>query len=150
MTWKARILVVEDFKEFRRVIRTILEKRSGFEIHESFDGLDAVRKAEEIEPDLVLLDINLPRVNGIEVARRLQTLKKSPRIVFLSQERSLDFVEAAFDLGASGYVQKLKVHENLFPAIDSALAGRRFVSEGLLPTSSSELFGLKLAAGPGT
>src|SRR5580765_3535947 len=109
-----RFLLVEDYEPFRFFLRSMLEKMSGFQIvHEASDGLEAVQKAEEQQPDLVLLDIGLPTVNGIEAARRI--LKHSPKakILFVTQETSADMAQAALSFGALGYVVKARVASDL-------------------------------------
>jgi chemotaxis response regulator CheB len=102
-----RVLVVEDFVGFRRVISSIIGKRRDLQIiGEVSDGLEAVRKAEELQPDLILLDIELPMLNGIEAARQIRRLAPKSKILFLSQESSADVVQEALSFGALGYVVK--------------------------------------------
>ena len=127
-----RILVVEDFEGFRRLICSAWEQRADFQLSQASDGLEAVQKAQELQPDLILLDIGLPKLNGIEVARRVRKLATSARILFLTQEHSADVVQAAFSLGAQGYVHKTNVHGDLLPAIEAVLRGEQFVSVGLI------------------
>ncbi len=122
------ILVVEDHAPFRRLICTALQRRAEFRTIEAADGAEAVQKAEDLQPDVVLLDINLPKLNGFEVAARIRTLAPDPRLIFLSQESSPDIVREAFRLGAHAYVQKHCTASDLLPAIDAVLGGRRFVS----------------------
>ena len=126
-----KILVVDDFEDFRRFVCLLLQQRPGFQIAEASDGLEAVQRAKELEPDLILLDIGLPNLNGIEVARRVGKLVPSAKILFLSQESSPDVVREALSLGAQAYVLKLQVHSDLLPAIEAVLGGERFVSSSL-------------------
>jgi len=133
---RPKILVVEDSESFRQHVCTILERRGVYELIECADGLEAVGKAEELQPDLILLDIHLPSLNGIEAARRIRGLANSASILFLSQERSADFVHAALGLGARGYIDKVKVNGDLLRAVDTVLQGGDFVSEGLLSDAS--------------
>jgi DNA-binding NarL/FixJ family response regulator len=123
-----KILVVEDFERFRQFVVSTLQQSGKFQIVEASAGLEALQKVEEQQPDLVLLDIGLPNLNGIEVARRLRRLAAPPKIVFLSQESSPEVVGEALSLGALGYVHKLRTGSDLLPAIEAALEGRRFVS----------------------
>jgi ActR/RegA family two-component response regulator len=95
------------------------------------DGLEAVRKAEELQPDLVVLDIGLPSLNGIEAARRIRRLSPSSKILFLSQESASDVVHEALSLGALGYVVKAHAGKELLAAVDAVLQGKQFVSDGL-------------------
>jgi DNA-binding NarL/FixJ family response regulator len=127
-----RILVVEDFEPFRRLIRSTLGKMRDLQvICEVADGLEAVQKAEELYPDLILLDIGLPRLNGIEAARRICSVAPKSKILFLSQESSADVVQEALSLGAWGYVIKTRAGSELAAAVEAVIQGRRFVSSGL-------------------
>jgi DNA-binding NarL/FixJ family response regulator len=100
-------------------------------IAEASDGLEAVEKAQGVKPDLILLDIGLPQLNGIEAARRIQRLSPSSKIIFLSQNNDLDIVRAALSTGARGYVRKTDVKKELIPAMEAVLRGEQFVSSSL-------------------
>jgi DNA-binding NarL/FixJ family response regulator len=127
-----RVLIVEDFEPFRRFIRSAMDKHSNVQIvGEASDGLDAVRKAEAMQPDLILLDIGLPTLNGMEAARQIRTLSPQSRIVFLTQESDPDVVQEALNLGAKGYVLKTRAAIDLAAAVDEALEGRQVVSSRL-------------------
>jgi DNA-binding NarL/FixJ family response regulator len=128
----SRVLVVEDFEPFRRFICSTLRKRPEFQIVEEVaDGLAAVQKAEELQPDLIVLDIGLPLLNGIDAARQIRQLSPKSKILFMSQESSADVVQQALALGALGYVVKSHAGGELLPAVEAVLQGRQFVSEGL-------------------
>ena len=102
-----RVLVVEDFEPFRRFLCSMMEDGSQLQvICEVSDGLEAVQKAQELRPDLILLDIGLPGLNGIEAARQIRKLVPQSKILFVSQESSADVIEEALSLGAVGYVVK--------------------------------------------
>jgi DNA-binding NarL/FixJ family response regulator len=90
-------------------------------IGEVSDGLEGVRKAQELHPDLILLDIGLPGLNGIEVARRIRRFSPKSKILFVSQESSADVVQQAFSLGACGYVVKMDAGRELLAAVDAVL-----------------------------
>ena len=123
-----RILLVEDFEPFRRFIRSQLQSRLDLEvIAEASDGLEAVHVAEELQPDLIILDIGLPKLNGIEVARRIRKLRPESKIVFLSQESSADVIEEALNSGGTGYVVKTNAGSELLDAIDAMRSGGQFV-----------------------
>ena len=86
-----KILVVEDFDRFRQFVVLSLRQRAEFQlIYEASDGLEAVERAEELKPDLILLDIGLPRVNGIEAGRRIRKVSPNSKILLISQESSAD------------------------------------------------------------
>jgi DNA-binding NarL/FixJ family response regulator len=91
------------------------------------DGLEAVHLAEKLQPDLIVLDLDLPGLNGLEAARRISRLSPNAKIIIASQESSADFVQEALRSGASGYVVKAKMANQLLPAIEAVLQGRRFV-----------------------
>ncbi len=95
------------------------------------DGLEAVQKAQELKPDLIVLDIGLPTLTGIEAARRIRKLSPESKILFLSQESSADAVREALGLGAWGYVVKAHAGSELLPAVEAVLQGHQFVSSGL-------------------
>jgi len=133
-----RILVVEDHAPFRRLICAALQRRAEFQTLEAADGLEAVQKAEELQPDLILLDINLPKLHGFEVAKQIRSLAPDARLLFMSQESSSDIVRKALSLGAHGYIQKLSAGTDLLPAIDAVLGGQRFVSSSLAFTEPAD------------
>jgi CheY-like chemotaxis protein len=113
-------------------------------IAEAADGLEAVAKAQGMKPDLILLDIGLPQLNGIEAARRMQQLSPSSKIIFLSQNNDLDIVRAALSTGARGYVRKTDVKKELIPAIDAVLRGEQFVSSSIKGYEFTDTAGEKL------
>jgi DNA-binding NarL/FixJ family response regulator len=127
-----RLLVVDDYEPFRQFVCSMLEKRPELRvIGEASDGLEAVRKAEALQPDLIVLDIGLPTLNGIEAARRIRTLSPESKILFVSQENHAHVVQEAFNSGALGYVVKEHVDVELLAAVEAVCQGRKFVSRGL-------------------
>lgn len=127
-----RILVVDDFLPYRQFVSSILQERPGWQVTgEASDGLEAVQRAEELQPDLILLDIGLPKLNGIEAAGRIRNLAPQSKILFVSQESSADVVEEALRLGARGYILKAYAQRDLLAAVEAVLEGKRFVSSGL-------------------
>jgi len=131
-TSTVRILVVDDYEPFRRFVCSTLGKKPELQvIGEASDGLEAVQKAEELQPDLIVLDIGLPILNGIEAARRIRTLSPESKILFVSQESSADVVQEALSLGAAGYVLKVWAGSELLAAVEVVLQGKQFVSSGL-------------------
>jgi CheY-like chemotaxis protein len=127
-----RVLVVEDFVPFWQFIRSTLAERPDIQvIGEVADGLEGVQKAELLKPDLVLLDIGLPTLNGIEAAVQIRKRAPESRIIFVSQESSWEMVQEALNLGAWGYVLKERTANDLLAAVKAVLEGRQFVSFGL-------------------
>jgi DNA-binding NarL/FixJ family response regulator len=124
-----RILVVDDFAPWRRfLIAKLRENRNLRIVGVVSDGLEAVLKAEELHPDLILLDIGLPKMNGIEAARRIRKTVPNSKILFLSQEPDLDVARAALSKGGHGYVVKSDADDELFAAIEAVMLGKNFVS----------------------
>jgi DNA-binding NarL/FixJ family response regulator len=127
-----RVLVVEDQEPFRRFVCSTLGKRPELQIVcEVSDGQDAVRKAGELHPDLILLDVGLPSLNGIEAAQQIRKLSHKSKILFVSQESDTDVVQEALRIGALGYVVKVNAASDLLPAVEAVCQGERFVSAGL-------------------
>jgi len=117
-----RVLVVEDFAPFRKFVTSTLSKAPVLQvIGEVSDGLEAVRKAEELKPDLILLDIGLPTLNGIDAARQIRKLSPESAIVFVSQESSADVMQEALSVGASGYVVKARAAAELLPVVNAII-----------------------------
>src|ERR1043166_737969 len=128
MFHSTRVLVVEDFAPFRQFIRSTLIERADLQvICEVADGLEAVQKAEELKPDLILLDIGLPTLNGIEAARQIRKLAPESKIIFLTQESSADVIQQAISLGAWGYVVKARAATDLLAAVGGDTPGEHFV-----------------------
>jgi DNA-binding NarL/FixJ family response regulator len=126
------VLVVDDYEPFRRFVCSTLHKIPAMQvIGEASDGLEAVRKVEELKPGLIVLDIGLPTLSGIEVARRIRKLRPECKILFLSQGSSVEVAQAAFGLGAMGYVVKAHAGSELSAAVEAVCKGRYFVSRGL-------------------
>ena len=124
-----RILVVDDFAPWRKFVSSVLLMKPEFEVvGEASDGGKAVEKAVELKPDLILLDISMPVLNGIEAARQIRKLVPDSKIIFLSQESSDDVVQEALSTGASGYVIKTMAGTDLLTTLESVLSGKMFVS----------------------
>jgi DNA-binding NarL/FixJ family response regulator len=133
-----RILVVDDFEAWRRFVCSTLRKNPELKVvGEASDGLEAVHKAKELQPDLIVLDLGLPTLNGIEAARQIRKLTPGSKILFVTQEGSADVVQAALSSGAQGYILKARAVIDLLPAVEAVLKGRQFVSSGLQITPDS-------------
>ena len=124
---KTRVLLVDDHPAVLRQVSPLL--LGEFEVGATLDGGDAVPAAvKQHRPDLIVLDVTLRNVSGIELASRLQPLGNPARIVFLTVHDDPDYARAAFEAGAAGYVIKARLATDLIPALRAALEGRRFVS----------------------
>jgi len=127
-----RILVVDDYEPWQRFVWTVLGKDPDLKvIGQVFDGLEAVQQAEKLQPDLILLDIGLPTLNGIVAARRIKKISPASKILFVTQNRSSDIAEEALSTGADGYLVKSDALTEMLPAIVAVLEGRRFVTPSL-------------------
>jgi len=125
-----RVLAVDDFEPWRRHVASTLGKSSRWEIvAEAADGTEAIQKAHDLQPDLILLDVGLPMLNGIEAARRILARAPNLRILFISEHQSWEIAEAALCTGARGYICKSDSGRELAPAMDAIVEGRRFVAE---------------------
>jgi DNA-binding NarL/FixJ family response regulator len=142
-----RILVVDDYEPFRRFLASTLQDNLEVQvIHLASDGLEAVQKAEDLQPNLILMDIGLPKLNGIEAARRIRKVCPESKILFVSQGSSADFVEEALSLGAMGYVVKADARRELLAGVMAVLRGEQFLGSrfaGLDFTGSSDTRGPK-------
>jgi len=122
-----RLLVVDDYETWRDFARSIFKDKPGFQvIAEVSDGPQAVEKAKELQPDVILLDIGLPTMNGIDAARQIREVSSKSKILFVSQESSPDIVQEALNTGAAGYVLKTNANRELFLAVD------RLVQDGTM------------------
>jgi DNA-binding NarL/FixJ family response regulator len=138
VTHNARILLVEDFEPLLRYEASLLQENPEWQIiGEATDGLEAVQKAEALRPDVILFDIGLPKLNGIEAARRICTIIPGIRIIFVTQESSASVVAEALSFGARGYVLKMRADSDLLPAVEAVLSGGQYVSHGLIASTSS-------------
>ena len=131
-TTSVRVLVVDDYEPWHGFVSTTLRKEPELEIiGRVVDGLEAVQQAQQLQPELILLDIGLPTLNGIEAARQIRQVSPKSKILFISENRSPDIAEQALNTGASGYVVKSDAASELMPAVKAVLEGKRFVSASL-------------------
>ena len=127
-----RILVADDYEPWRRQVRLLFQARPRWQIiAEVSDGSEAVQKVADLKPDLIVLDIGLPKLNGIEAARRIRQLSPGSKIIFLSQNNDRDIVQVALSTGALGYVHKTYAKSDLLRAIEAVLQCRKFVSSSI-------------------
>ena len=124
---KSRVLLVDDHEPWRRHVASAVRRNAGCEvIGEVADGLQAVEAAERLTPDMIVLDIGLPSLSGIEVARRILSFAPATRILFLTAHASRDILDVALEIGAFGYVVKSDAGVELRPAIEALLGGKAF------------------------
>lgn len=113
------------------MVTLLLSAHTHFQVTcETSDGVEATEQARLLGPDVILMDIGLPNLNGLEAARRIRASLPAAKIVFLTQETDSEIVQEAFNLGAAGYIFKQRIRTDLLPALTAILEGKRFVSEG--------------------
>ncbi|HBA61462.1 MAG TPA: DNA-binding response regulator [Elusimicrobia bacterium] len=127
-----KILICDDHKIFREGLRALLEKQPGVKVvGGARDGLEAVKLARELAPDIVIMDISMPGLNGIEAARKLAKVKKSARVIALSMHNDRKYVTEIIKAGARAYLLKDSAFEELMDAIKAVSCGRFFLSAGI-------------------
>jgi len=126
---KFRVLIVDDYKPWRSFLLSHLQTWPELSVvGEATDGPEAVQKSQKLQPDLILLDIGLPTMNGIEAAKQIRQQSPNARILFCSENRFPDIAEEALQAGAGGYLLKSDAASDLLPALTSVIQGKRFVS----------------------
>jgi DNA-binding NarL/FixJ family response regulator len=110
---------------------TLMQGDSCSVVGEAADGREAVQKAQELQPDVILLDIGLPLLNGIEAASQIRNVAPNAKVVFLTQNNDPDVVREALSHGVAGYVLKMDAGIDLLPALEAVLRGETFLSNGL-------------------
>ncbi len=122
---KLTVMLVDDNLTFVGSVRKFLSQMPEAEVvGEAYDGEEALHQARQLQPDLVLLDINMPGINGLDVARQMLTWTNPPNIVFLSMHNSPIYRAAALELGATGFVGKADFVDDLLPIIERMAAGK--------------------------
>jgi two-component system response regulator NreC len=124
-----RVLLADDHAIVRRGLRSLLETEPGLQVvAEAADGIEALRLADEHDPDIVILDVGMPRLNGIDVAARLQKLKRPPRVIILSMHADESYIIRALAAGARAYLLKDATDEDLLPAVRTVASGKPYFS----------------------
>jgi DNA-binding NarL/FixJ family response regulator len=126
-----RALVVDDFQPLRRLICSKLLELQIEDVTEASDGEEAIRCTQELKPQLVVLDIGLPKVNGLRVARKIREFLPTAKILVASQQGSHEIVDEAFDTGAAGYVLKSDLEQDFAKAVTAVICGKKFISRSL-------------------
>lgn len=127
---RLKVLIADDNGAVRRVVRQLLAPHFQV-VGEASNGIQAVELALRLRPDIVLLDVAMPRLSGIEVARHLADAHAPSAVVFLSVVEDPEIVTAALDAGGRAYIAKARLAADLEPAVRAALAGTRFISAGI-------------------
>jgi DNA-binding NarL/FixJ family response regulator len=134
-----RILLVDDHPIVRQGLRTLLEGRSGWEVvGEASDGIEALDKVETLQPDVVVLDVTMPRMNGLETCRSIQQKQKTTglEVLFVTQHDSPHMMREALDAGARGYVVKSNAARDLLEAVEAVSQHRVFTALARRPQAS--------------
>ena len=139
-----RIQVVDDFEPWLRFVSNTFEKRDLQIVLEVKDGLEAVYKAERLRPDLILLDVGLPTLDGIKAARRIRDVAPNSKILFLTEQTCPDIAQAALDAGGAGYVVKSDAGRELLTAVNALRNGKRYIGPRLV----GQVFFSSLDGGP--
>ena len=129
-TERPRVLLADDHPAMLALTATVLAGECCV-VGSVGDGRELLAEAERLHPDVIVLDITMPRLDGIEAARHLRRSHRSARLVFLTVHEDADFAQAALDAGGLGYVVKARLASDLLPAVRAALANRRFISPTL-------------------
>lgn len=136
---EVRVLLADDYEPWRRCVSSLFLKHPEWQIiGEVSDGLAAVAKTQELNPDLVLLDLSLPMLNGLEAASRIRQIAPATRILFITAYRDTDAIQTVWRDGAEGYVLKWGIARELIPAIEAVLWGGKFVSTELTDPLSED------------
>jgi DNA-binding NarL/FixJ family response regulator len=123
-----RILIADDHPIIRKHVRRILEEQPAFSVcGEAYDGVEAIEEAQCLKPDVVVLNVSVPILNGLDAGRKIKTEPPETAIVILSSNADKHFIEEAKKIGARAYVAKSKAAEALVTAIERAISDREFV-----------------------
>ena len=129
---KKTILIIDDHPLFREGVKSLLAKQPIYEVAgEASSGEEGLRKAKEIRPDLVIMDIGLPDVSGIDITRSIREILAETRVVILSMHLKIEYITKAFQAGATGYITKESATERLLECLESVSKGEYFMDPSL-------------------
>jgi DNA-binding NarL/FixJ family response regulator len=129
---RVRALIADDFRKWRQELQSLLERTHIVQVvAEAADGLDAVQKAQELQPELILLDVGLPKLSGLQALRLIKECAPHARVLFVSENRSWEIAQEAFQIGALGYLVKSDVGRELLAAVSKVLENQQFISSSL-------------------
>ncbi len=132
MKKSTKIVIAEDHTILREGLRALLSSQPGFEIiGEAENGRDAVRCVGEKNPDLILIDLSMPKMNGLEAIKEIKKQNAETKVIVLTVHKTEEYILAALQAGADGYVLKDATHAELEMAIGNVLEGKRFLSPGI-------------------
>jgi DNA-binding NarL/FixJ family response regulator len=132
MTRDTKLIIVDDHPLFRRGLREVIEEKSNFQIvGEASDGEEAMRLALELKPGIAVVDIDMPRLNGLEMVRALRKLDLPLATIFLTMYKEEDMFNAAMDLGVKAYVLKENAAEEILAALEKVIHGETFISPSM-------------------
>jgi DNA-binding NarL/FixJ family response regulator len=135
-----RVLVADDYEPWCRLVSSAVQKRPQLQLAgEASDGVEAVQKAQELKADIILLDVNLPKLNGFEVAQRILEHLPQSKIILVSADRSFDIAAEALRIGAYGYIVKSDAGTELVRALEAVLEGKQYVSSSVVGRVSCTL-----------
>jgi DNA-binding NarL/FixJ family response regulator len=137
---EVRVLLADDYEPWCRCVAALFLKHSEWRIIEEVrNGLEAVKKTQELHPDLVLMDLSLPKLGGIEAANRIRQTASATKIVFITAYQDSDAMQKVLRNEAEGYVLKWEIHRELVPAVETVLRGGKFVSARLTDSPNVRL-----------
>ena len=129
---RTKILIVDDFPPWQQFVFEMFKSETDSNIiYFAANGMEAVQKAQELQPDVILMDVSLPVMNGFEATGKIRVLSPGSKILFLTERRSYDYMQGAFDAGASGYILKTDASSDLLRGVEAALQNQQFVSRSL-------------------
>jgi RNA polymerase sigma factor (sigma-70 family) len=135
-----KVMLVEDHHLVREGIRALLEEQGGFEVvGQAEDGSEATQLAEALQPDVIVMDISMPNLNGLEATSRLKNMDYPPQVIILSQHQREEYVAQALISGANGYLIKGAIADELAQAIKTVFSGRRYLSQEIAAEYVEEL-----------